>query len=434
MATKEYEIFSQYLANRNREEENLFVRLSSTEDLGIRRIRPISLYADESFSQGSPTVSIEFIDGNGDFVNHVKPNPDSVFYLDFGKNLEDSVRYSLKISKIVLGNSQIGNSDKYSFKIFFVHSAWNVFINERRNRSWINKAHSDVVRDLVAGAGFKELDIPTSASRFETYIQPYWSNLQTVKHLARKAFSSNGGHMEFGCSLTGKFIFKSTGDMIESQKSAARKKQLTTFRMEGQSFKETEVNEGSDKNKNNPRYIAFLTGEQDYVAAVTNGAGGAYAMYFDTTTGIYNRVSVKFSNLTSPQLADWAAVQENHETTGFPIYGGRASNSVNEAANRVNDVIDNMCALNIITEGAPNMQIGQMVEVLIPIPADVGSSYPYNVYYSGFYLVSAVRHSIDFEKSIPNTAITLMREGFDGKRLGGYIKSAKGKFITQKGK
>lgn len=423
----EAEIFSHYVDNHN-EYESLYVRLSSEVESPIAGLQLIRMELAESFSAGSPFMSLEFTDLNGDFVNHYKPNPATKYFLDIGRGLLNSTRVELRCSKVVMLNKRPGSSEHIAFKMFFIHHGWNELINIRRSRGWYDKKHSEIVEEIARECFFNKVDVSETSTRTEFYIQPYWSNLQTIKHLRQKSRTENGGHIEFGVKLNGDFFFKSVGDMIAEQKEKAKSKKLTTFKMQGQYLEDFNMKREYDRNNKVPTYFAHFTGEEDYVSAVVGGAGGVKAMYFDNTTGKYVEDSISFSQTDTPQLSDWSAIQSVHEGAEMRMYGGRDSDVVVKAENKVIDTVDSISRLEILIEGSTNVHIGEMVEIIIPMP-NIGSILPQSIIYSGFYIVAGVKHTIDLRKSTASTTISLMRDGFDGKDLDGYAKSKQGKFV-----
>jgi len=424
----EVAIFTEFVNSRS-ETDSLFVSMSTETELSVLNVKAIRLEIAEVFSSGSPIVSFEFIDGNGDFVNHLKPNPSTKYYLDIGRSALEATRIELRCSKIVMVNGKTGSAEQVSFKMFFVHHGWNNLINKRVSRGWKDKKTSEIVTEILEECEYKEIEVSESVEPLETFIQPYWSNLQTIRYLRKKTDTENGGHVEFGCTIDGKFFFKSVGDLIEEQKEAAKSRDIPIFKMEGQISEEVDRLEAYKKNKNTPTYLAHFTGEESYLEAILAGAGGVTAMYYDSEEGQFIREPIKYSDIETVQLSDWTSVQEEHELATLPQRGGREQDIILESKNKVTDIINSMSRLEIISEGCPNLHIGTMVEVIIPTPVSIMSIQPQNILYSGFYLVSGVKHVITFKNSTLTSAVSLMREGFDGKDLEGYVKSTKGKFL-----
>lgn len=422
----DFVIFSQFIGNLG-STDSLFVRLSATTDMTLNSITPIRLEMVEMFSSGTPVISFEFTDGNGDYVNHNKPRPDSVFYLDIGNNPLETTRLNLRITKTVMLNQKAGMASQIAFKMFFVHAGWGEFLNKRKNRAWKDALHSEIVTQLVSEAGFTP-DVTETSTIAENFVQPYWNDFQCIKYLCGKSMSKNGGHMEFGATLDGRFIYKTTGDMIAEQRIKAKNKKIPVMRMEGQI---ADPNVRAEKYAENgaPTYFISFSAEEDYMNAVTTGGGGVRGMYFDTMSGAYVNSNVVYSDSDSPQLTDWGAVQLSDENTGVRLYGGRHGDVMVEASNRMVDLVDSINRFEISTERAIELHIGDMLELIIPTPPSINSIVPQNIFYSGFYLVCGISHTVNFNKSTISTRISLMREGFDGKQLGGYTKSRKGKFL-----
>lgn len=424
----EFELFSHVLLN-NGETDSLFVSLKCERDIGVRSIKPIRLEIHEAFSSISPTVTFTFVDGYGDLMNHNKPNPMDKYFLDFGRGVLSLSRLELRIVGVSLVTKKAGSTEQVQYQMIFSHAGWTEMTSVRRNRSWLNAKHSDVVKDIVKDIGFTRVDVPDTPSGDEYTIQPYWDNLTMLSHLRSLAASSNGGHVEFGTTMSGEFFFKGIGDLINEQRVAAIKREIPVIRMEGQIPDEAIRAEEYEKNKGIPTYFSGVGSTEWYSEAVSSGAGGVKSVYYDYDTDTIKVKHVKYSDTNNPQLSDWAGIQKAHESSGKLVYGGRYGRSHDVAENAVVDIVDSMNINNITTEGSIFYKIGKMVELIIPVPPNAESIVPSNIMYSGFYLISELTHIIQFNDSKFNTSITLMREGFDGKDLEGYATSKRGKFV-----
>lgn len=418
-------LFSQFIGNAG-ETDSVYISLSSDIDVSLSGITPIRIEMSEVFNSASPMMSFEFTDANGDLVNHTKIPPNAIFYFDIGYSPLNASRVELRCSKTVCLNQRPGSSEQIAFKMFFVLANWHEFVSKKKNRAWKDTTHSDIARDLTSS--FPSSDISQTTTTPEFFVQPYWSDFDAIRYIRNKSFTSNGGHMEFGASLNGTFVFKSIGDMISEQKEKAMKRELPIFRLEGQipdesvRKKEYEINEA-------PTYFMHYTAEQEYLGAVGAGAGGVSAMFFDTKTDQYVKTDITYGDTIAPQMSDWGSIPVADETTFVRVYGGRDSGVIEESTNMLVDLVDSVNRFEITTERALGIHIGRMVEVIIPTPPNAGSIVPQNIFYSGFYLVCGVHHVVNFSRSTVNSTISLMREGFDGKQLDGYSRSITGKFV-----
>lgn len=424
----EHEIFSHVIMN-NGETDSLYVALRCDQDIGIRSIKPISLEIHENFSATSPQVILEFVDGYGDFVNHLKPSPLTRFYLDVGKNALTLSRLEMRCVSTTLSNTKAGSTEQVSFRMAFAFHEWDKLISVRYNRGWNNVRHSDVVSDIIRDIGFPSVDISPTTSVDESVVQPYWDNTTMLSYLRSISSTSNGGHVEFGTTTTGEFFFKSIGDMIEEQRLDAINGKLPVIRMEGQITDEVSRAEEYQKNFGYPSYFMSLSGTERYSDAVSHGGGGFISGHYDFDTDTYRTGDVRYSETNNLQMSDWASIQKGDETSRVMHYGGRYPNTPGVVRNRVVDIVDSTNTVSISTEGSFDIHIGKMVELIIPVPPNAESIVPNSLMYSGFYLVSGVMHKIVFKKSTFNTLITLMREGFDGKDMKGYVVSRRGKFV-----
>ena len=422
----EQTLFSKFVGNLG-ETDSLFVQLTTETQLSVANIVPLRLELTEMFSTASPIVVFEFTDGNGDLFNHIKPTPDIKFFLNIGSNFIDSKRIELRCVKTAFITQKQGSSDQMAYKMFFSFHGWSQITNIRHNRAWDNILFSDIVKQMAAEAGYNTSSIsPTETSGH--FIQPHWTNMQAIKFLRRRSSSPNGGHMEYGATLDGRFIFKSTGDMITEQTIKARNRELPLFKLEGQ-IGDPVLREDAYKNNKAPTNFYTISGEEEYMDAVVQGGGGCRAFYYDSSTDTFNDGSVLFSNLETPQMTDWGSIAKMDENTGYRMFGGRDSDVMAESKNKVIDLVDSVNRFMITVEKTFDIHIGDMVEVIIPTPPSVESIVPQNVFYSGFYLICGISTVVNFNKSTVSTNINLMREGFDGKELTSLHRSLEGKFL-----
>lgn len=424
---KEHIIFSKFVGGLG-EENSLFIQLSSESDVAISGIAPISLELAETFSSTSPVVVFEFIDGNGDFFNILKPTPDIKYFFMYGTSMLNSSRVELRCTKMVSVNTRAGSSNAIAYKMFFSIYGWNDLVNTSWNRSWPETTrHSDVVKQLVREAG---LDVSMVKDTLTTglVIQPHWNNVKLLRNIVRSCETANPGKIEYGCRLDGKFIFKSVGDIIEDNTSKVLSKKLPVISLDGQLADQYKQFDESKKN-GAPTNFYYIESNEDYMEGILGGGGGGVSYWYDSINDVFVKKEFDVSSSNNKQLTDWSAVCKVDERRSARIYGGRSSSVESELRNTVLDNSDAINKISIHTEKAFGVHIGDMIELIIPVPPDIGSNVPHNVFYSGFYIVCAVSMTVDFNKSAVSTVIKLMRDGYDGKEMKGMVRSKAGKFV-----
>jgi len=433
MAENEFNIFETAIV-RNSSEDTILVRLSSDSESTLRYVQPKRLTIEERFGSTSPIVVVEFIDANGDFVNHTKIDPETNFFLDIGSGYEDLSRINLKVSRINFTNRATGQSKEVNFSINFVYQNWNEMINKVYNRSWIDSRYSDVVGSIVQD-NYPVVDIRPSDAIKESVIQPNWNNAGFIKWIRERAVPANDkrSHYEFGVKSTGEFFFKSIGDIIDDNIENVRNEELMTFRMIGQEQDNRKRTEEYKKNNPDgakaPTYFAKYVGNERYLSGVVSGAGGLNTKYYDFDTGAYVSGIKSISNSTLIQLTDWTGLKKSNEVSNTMFYQGSNTEAFDMADNRVSDVMNSLQQFDIAIEGSPSIHIGNMTQVIIPRPPDVDTDIPISEFYSGFYIIAGVTHTVNLKKNTMGSVLSLSSSGFDGKQLEGYAKTLKGRFI-----
>jgi hypothetical protein len=121
-------------------------------------------------------------------------------------------------------------------------------------------------------------------------------------------------------------------------------------------------------------------------------------------------------------------IKTTHESVNKVNLGGRDFYNDQRSMHQVSNAINSTVSFEITLENSPSINIGDMVELVIPTPyANVQD--PFNVIYSGFYIVGAVSHSAEFKRNTFMTKLTLIRAGYDSPDLQGYITTSQGRFI-----
>ncbi|MDA3807082.1 MAG: hypothetical protein PF440_04130 [Thiomicrorhabdus sp.] len=409
--------------------DDMYISLEADDTSPLIQVTPVSLVISEAFSFATPVITATFIDGLGIYFNLDKMNTDDVYWLNIGKDLKNSQRFPMKISKVSLKNTVGGTNSQLAFKVSFVHYGWSELLNKRHNRAWTNLRYSDVMQVIADECKYNKVTIEPSSKNKETLIQPYWSNLTMMKWIQERANPLNfNEHMEYWCTYKGEFIFKSISGIIAENRNDIVNKVIPVIRLEGQYSKEFEREEITDNNGKIPNYFSNFQASEYYLDSVISGAGGATSMYYDFSTGKYTNNNVKISDTYATQLSDWNSIKTSHEVTGMRMFGGRDTSNTDNAFAKLSSISLSTNQFEVTLENSFNLHVGDVIEVIIPTDKEV-NKIPVNVFYSGIYIVASVTHLIPIGDSIAITTANLARHGFDGKDMTGYTKTKTGKFI-----
>ena len=408
--------------------DSLFVRLTCSVDSGLLGIDPVSVDLAEGLSYPSPMVSITFVDMVGDLFNTSKIDPDSVYWLYMGRNEADIVDCPMKATKIKFHNQSLSKSEDIIFTIQFAHIGWYEMVAKKHNRSWSEVRISDVVTDLVTEGNYTSLDIMDTPRFHRRLIQPHWSNIVFMNWLRKlndPSLTDQYGHIEYGSTLTGKFIFKTLAQMVNQQSDNARNGRVPVLRLRGQLEEDTDR---MDETNAGDAYFVRFDVNDHYMNSIIGGSGGIRSLWYDSEIDEFYDSRVKYSNSNSVQMTEFGAIKDVHETTDKLFLGGRDRMTDARSLHEVSNAINSTVSFDVILENTPRLNIGDMVEVVIPTPYTDAQD-PFNSIYSGFYIVGSVIHSAEFAKNTNMTKLTLIRSGYDSPDLEGYVSSSTGRFI-----
>lgn len=423
---KEYEIFSQYIGNDS-ELDSMFIKLSSNMEISITNIKPIMLTLTERLDMGSPSVVFDFVDGNGDLANLNLPQSDAVFYLDMGRSIINTKRLNLRLSKMMSVNST-GGSERLTYRMFFVHHCWDKFIGETKNRGWGEKNPSEVVEEIAKECGWERTLIANADANL-LMIQPNWTNSEMIKWITESS-TTDGGRPRYCGRVDGTFLFKSIQSMIKEQSDLAMKGDIPLLRMEGQDTTSQREPE-NQKNKDIPKYFTNYQINESHAETRLAGGGGVRSYTYDSHSDRFMIDTWDVSDVEGQQMSDWTATATELTKSNTFMYNGRGSENKQKALSKISAAVDDAVSLDISTEGSLEMRVGMMLEIMIPIPPSVGSTEPYNIMYSGFWMTAAVKHVVNFSKSNMSTSTNLIRSGHDSKQLSGSAKTKGGKFVRR---
>lgn len=411
--------------------DSYFVRLTCDRDSLLAVFVPLSVTISEGFSYASPIVTIGFNDLAGVLFNTFKIDPDATYTLTFGRDAENEQSIHLKATKIMLLNQDVGKSENIGFKIFFSWQGWYGMYGKHHNRGWENVLFSDVVQQISSEGQYNSVDIYPTDRVYEHVVQPHWTNIIFLNWLRQRSISSDSiyGHYEYGCTIGGKFFYKPLSAMVDQQRDKAAREELPSFVLGGQPMSPDARKEQEEENEGLRVYFTGFTVKEHYMNSILNGAGGTLSLWFDTETGQMMTTPENYSVLRSIQLTRNGAIKQVHENSNLPVLGGRMDYTDVMAKHSVSNVVNSITSFDIVAEGSPKAEIGKLVEVIIPVQMNINPD-PFNFTYSGFYLVGAVNHDVDFRKNQMKTTYTFVRQGHDNAALDGYSTSAAGRFIS----
>jgi len=420
-------IFEQMLGKPNYDDA-IFVRLSTSADIGMFMFRVGGIVVKEGLSLGSPVAIIDFIDATGDLVNHNRLDTNATYNLHIGKSPEHTKVVSLKISRIDFENHIGGKTEQVNFRVHFVHATWEAMMHKSHNRGWNNTKLSSVVNSIVSDINFRDKYVSPTRTVHEFVVQPNWTNQTFLKWLAERSDTNSqyDGHFEFGITMDGTFFYGSIPDLVDRFKSM--KNVIPSIKMGGYYGSNDRRKEATKANEYVPINFTKLGCTEDFFEMTLQGAGGVRTRYYDFERGEFVVRDNKYGDSRSSQLSDWSLIHPENELAGLNIAYGRDTLSENNSNNRVSSATMSMQRMKVEINGTPFVSIGDIIEVIIPTPVD-SSKIPYSEMYSGYYMVSEVEHLITTRTQSTNytTALTLSRQGIDGKSIKGLVKSKVGK-------
>lgn len=421
---EEYEIFSQYIGNDS-DLDSLFIKITSDQEISISSIKPISISMSEKLDRGTPSIIFDFVDGNGDLANHNLPQSGAIFFLYIGRSIIETKALKMRMTKMMSVNST-GGSERLTYRMCFVHHGWDKLIGQTLNRGWGDVNPSDVVKDIATECGWEKTIISPADGQMSV-IQPNWTNVELIKWIADRCTTDNG-RPRYSGRIDGTFLFKSIQSMIKDQKDLAMSGKIPLLRMEGQDG-EFIREEGTKNNLDIPKYFTTYKINESHAQTRLKGGGGIKSHTYDSMTDTFMIDSWGVEDLDTTQMSDWTSNATDMTKSDIFLFNGRGSENKQEALSRISKSVDNSVELEITSEGSIDMRVGMMLEIIIPIPKNVGSNEPFNILYSGFWMISDVMHLVDLKKSTITTNTTLVRSGHDSKQLSGFGKTKGGKFV-----
>lgn len=417
--------------------EDVMVRLETDEDIGAQYVIPKKIQILEGLSVGSPYVKIDFIDGDGDLSNVKKLDTSVIYTLSFGNEVNGLRQIRMYPVKTSYGSGNMGKSENMPFTVHFIHESYRELIHKVRDRGWHNTKYSDVVEEIANECGLNVIGMTPTKHKVETVLQPYWSNLKLLNDIARKASPEAGdrsGHYEFAISLEGEFFFLCLSDLIkkahertQNRPRSENRNGIPLLKLQGNPISDKERRKLLEENGYVPQVFYSYKIDESYLESLTQGAGGTTDMFYDFDTGTYKKTQTKLSSSDIAMLSEWSNIHEDDELASLRNYRGRNTYAPEEGKNRVSNLVNTTQRMHITLNANPIIKTGDVVEVMIPTPAET-YQIPYNEVHSGFYIVAEVRTDINMYHNTGSlTSLTLARQGVDDKELTGYARSSKGK-------
>lgn len=408
-------------------DDSLFVRLTCDRDNELEFFRIMTVTFAESLGLMTPMMIIDFEDGSGDLFNYNRLDTEATYTLFFGRSLEDSTQTEYKIADIQYQNGMLGRSTNIRFQVVFAARAWQQFSAEKKTRGWRRKLYSEVVEEIASEGDFGKVVVEPSQRLQSSIIQSGCTDTLFLKDIASYAApASADGHYEYAATLDNRFFFRSTGELIADGVEEYQAGNMPLLRLDGQAG---DRNRHRSKRENQGVPLNFLgfSGEEDYMRKLSDGASAIETGYYDWENRRYVRGVVHFEEEPVTQLSEWSLLRDDADFISKKMYGGRRGRIENQARNHLSRLALNMQAIHINIEGTHVLHPGKVISVIIPNSVEEAAS-PYNEMYSGFYMISDVKHQLFLTTSIEYvTQITLTRHGMDTKVLGGYIRSANGR-------
>ena len=262
------------------------------------------------------------------------------------------------------------------------------------------RGHSGNIKTNLENIALKEIgvsaaDVSSSLDYTKTLIQPHRTNAQFLKYHKENLIGKNGeyGYKCFVKSYMMKtyFVFKSLLEMIRDHVSYK-------FMLNDTKYEDRYPIFEYGIYDNYKLYGAFGVKQQDY-------------SYFNYTTGTFVHAIETATNYLS--LSDFYLIDQNDLSDSNEMQAtGRSNDFTSNFAGLIKSSYSNrllnLTKLWITTQGLPNIQPGQTVELFFPQGATGDNLYSFQ--YSGYWLVERVVHNMG---DVFLTKLLLTRNGVD---------------------
>ena len=406
--------------------DGLFIRLTCSEDNELQYVSVKNITLVEGLGLVTPTMVIEFVDGTGDFTNHNRLDTDALYTLYFGREMTTATQTPFKIVDIQTASGTQGRTNNMSFSVVFAQKMWQELSVVKHNRGWENKRYDEIISEIVSDKGFDEVDVEESDSIITNILQISKTDNAMINDIQQKATpSSHDGHYVYSARLDNKFFFKSTLTLIDKGMELRKEDKLPKLQMGGQPPRDDRAKTYSG-NKNIPTAFTGFGSVENYAKHLKNGVTSIESSFYDWEGRTYNRVKKGLADINATQLSEWSLVREATDFVSKKVFGGRLTNVMSKSINNISEMSLQMQDVFINLEGQIELHVGDIVEVIIPTTED--SNTPYNEMYSGYYMVSNIKHQMTLNKATDFVSqLTLTRNGMDAKDMKGYVRSKQGR-------
>lgn len=411
----------------------VFIKMECSSNTPLAYAIPLEINIEESFSTGSFMLVMTVSDGSGTLMHYKLPDYDDTFTVSLGNSPSKSeITMSMKIVRVEQIDDVIGKTESVVYRITMLHQGWFEFSGVVRNRGWDNMLYSDIVTILAGESGYAGMDVYPTDEEKEFIIQPHFTNAEMLRWLQQRSKHPQYDDVfEYGVNIKGQFFFKTVSDWIDEQRGQAAGGGLPVLTLQGIHENDGERLAAKAANGNVPPHFFMFENTERYVEGVMNRGSKVKSSFYDFDEAEYKTEEFKYSDVKAWMLSDWGPQKQvHHDNTGIRNFAGSDPDVHTISKARMADVINSENSFRITTEGTYVLHIGQMIELIIPTDlAHPIVSNPISEFFSGFYIISKVTHRFQMTHNKYYTDFTLMRHGYDGKSMGGLIKSALGRFI-----
>lgn len=381
---------------------------NESEDSFITSFEIDSISVIENMIGNTTFLNIKFIDNHGVLINTHPIIPDKTISLTYGISKENSITSNFKIASMKVESLNKVDTEQMLVSMDLIHDKWDEMIKKTYSKSWKNKKLSEVLEDVVSEIEFDETDIEETSTA-QDVIQPNWTNSKMLKWLTKNSINTSGiGGYVYYLTLDNKFSF-TTFDKLYDKKPVKDINHISI----------SEFDQGYN----------FLKIENNYIPTLIDGGFGMDYTYFDYNTKKYVTKSKVLTDINERQLSDWYYLAEDHMQPSKHYDGGRNINTDDIINNRILTTANSVQKIEFYIQGDNEIHIGDLINLKIPVSKSVRDGEVINETYSGYWLVWKVAHLFTTKDSSYHTHLFLTRNGINGKKIEGLVKTDKGKEI-----
>lgn len=389
------------------------IKLTADIEKSIDIVNFSTITIEEHAGLASTVLTVNMIDGIGNFLGQLNINHNTDFNLIFGKDDINVNTIKYRLASQQLENGHAGKSMSILTSLSFISNNWSDFILTNKSNSWINKKYSDIVIELIEKNSLIPDVEPTKGSF--TVIQPYWSDFKLLQWIVMHAVNNKeNGDYFFGTTLDNKFIFRSMDDIFSNRP-------ICTFVLSDVDKK--------DDDDDKQYFRAFLV-KNDYAKNSKSSISGIDSTYYDFLTGSFVTETINIDQLQQRQINDYVGIDPSHTNSHNQMYGGLDVNSSLMHKNEMLFNMNRMLRMTISIDGNFDMHIGSLVNIVIPANlAHIETVF--EEYYSGYWCIEHISHIFNLKEGVVITNLTLIRSGINSSQNQSYSKTTRGKQIVQ---